>query len=138
MGESYFLDLNLYFDEPEKLELLSQVESVAARSVEPLLKKYNLVPRTISELHAVGKQSSKNHKITDWQEFMAYIVRRYPAYLDEFADLKNRAPVEDRSYLTVLTAHEVAVIKFAEMELNGDPSSSLALRNYIDEQRIEI
>ena len=57
MGESYFLDLNLYFDESQKLELLSQVESAAARFVEPLLKKYSLDPHAISELHALGKES---------------------------------------------------------------------------------
>ena len=69
---------------------------------------------------------------------MAYIVRRYLANLDEFTEVEKMAPREDQSYLVVLTAHEVAVIRFAEMELNADPSSSLALRNYIDEQRIEI
>ena len=59
------------------------------------------------------------------------MTERYPAYLDDFANLKSMAPEEDWPQLEVLTEHEVAAVKFARKELAGDPHSIQPLLNYL-------
>jgi dimethylamine/trimethylamine dehydrogenase len=62
---------------------------------------------------------------------MAFIVKRYPGYLDEFHALEQMAPAADLPALRILTEHEVAVIDFAKMEIAGDPSSTTPLLQYL-------
>jgi hypothetical protein len=63
---------------------------------------------------------------------MAYIVERYPAYLEEFNALEQMAPSEDLEALSILTTHEVAVIDFAEKELAGNSGSLTPLLQYLE------
>lgn len=72
------------------------------------------------------------HQPYSLQEFMAYIVERYPAYLVEFEALEQIALLEDLAALNLLTGHEVAVIDFAESELAGDPDSLAPLLQYLE------
>lgn len=131
-GEAYFYALAGYFDERDKMILLAKTERVAAQAIEPLLKKYELVPRADSELKNLGRSYVKLHQSYSWSEFMAYVVERYPGYLDDFAALEQMAPKEDLPALNILTDHEVAVIDFAEKELRGDPGSLAPLTRYLE------
>lgn len=133
-GEAYFLALTQYFDEPdqrEKLILMAQVERYAAEEMRPLLRKYDLTPRTDSELHPLGRASYGRHEFSDWNDFMTDISVRYPNYLVQFAALENMAPGEDRQALRILTNHEVAAIAFADLELAGDTDSAAPMRRYL-------
>ena len=131
-GEAYFYGLADHFDERDKMILLARTERVAAEAVAPLLEKYSLVPQDESGLHALGKSYVDLHRSYSWQEFMNYVLERYPAYLDDFTALEQMAPPEDRPALNVLTAHEIAVIEFAEKELRGDPDSLVPLNQYLE------
>ena len=130
-GEAYFHELADNFEEEGKLTLLARVERRAAESVVPLLKKYKLVPKDESELKARGEGHVQRHASFDWLEFMAYMVTRYPSYLEEFMALEKIAPEEDLYALNYLTEHEVATIEFAKRELTGDPESLVPLCNYL-------
>ena len=130
-GEAYFYGLADHFAESEKTILLARVERRAAEAVRPLLHKYGLEPREESAIHDQGKGYVEVHRSYSWHEFMAYIIKRYPRYLDDFADLENLAPAEDLPALNILTDHEVAVIAFAEMELAGNPDSLIPLNRYL-------
>jgi dimethylamine/trimethylamine dehydrogenase len=130
-GESYFYGLAEHFSEKEKTILLARIERVAAKSVEPLLKKYNLVARDEKVLHQEGLGHVNQHQSYSWNQFMTYIVERYPAYLDEFEDLEAMAPMEDLIALKRLTEHEVVVIDFAQKELAGDQHSVSPLMGYL-------
>lgn len=131
-GEAYFYALADHFAERDKIILLAKTERVAAQAIEPLLEKYGLVPRHESDLKNEGRSYLELHQSYSWQEFMAYIVERYPAYLDEFNALEQMAPSEDLEALGILTTHEVAVIDFAEKELDGDPDSLVPLLQYLE------
>ena len=131
-GEAYFYGLAEHFAEREKTILLARVERRAAEAVRPLLQKYGLEPREESAIHAQGKSYVEVHRSYSWHEFMTYIIKRYPGYLDDFANLENLAPAEDLPALNILTEHEVAVIEFAEMELAGDPDSLIPLNRYLE------
>ena len=131
-GEAYFYALADYFEERDKMILLAKTERVAAQAIEPLLKKYELVPKGDSELKDLGQSHVELHQSYSWTQFMTYVVERYPGYLDDFAALEQMAPSEDLSALNVLTDHEVAVIDFAEKELRGDPDSLILLNRYLE------
>ena len=135
MGEGYFNALAdqmpVGAGERRKLRLLAEVERCAARSIEPLLKKHAIQPRKDEVLWNEGRQSVERDAARSWHEFMAYIVERYPAYLEEFAELEAMAPSEDLPEIGILTAHEVAAIEFARLELAGDSSSTEPLVTYL-------
>ena len=130
-GEAYFYGLVDHFEEHDKLRILAQVERRAAESVEPLLEKYKLVPSDASELKGRGESYVGRHASFNWLEFIAYVVKRYPDYLEEFTALERLAPKEDLYALNNLTAHEVAAIEFAKRELAGDPDSLVPLYDYL-------
>jgi dimethylamine/trimethylamine dehydrogenase len=130
-GESYFYCLSEHFSEKEKTILLARIERVAAKAVEPLLKKYNLVARDEKVLHQEGLSHVDQHQSYSWNQFMTYIVERYPAYLDEFEDLEAMAPVGDLVALKRLTEHEAVVIDFAHKELAGSQDSVDSLMGYL-------
>ena len=130
-GEAYFYGLVDHFEEQEKLTVLARVERHAATSVVPLLEKYDLVPRDESELKTRGESYVGRHASFDWLEFMTYIVKRYPDYLEDFTALKRMAPEGDLYALNILMDHEVAAIEFAKRELAGDPDSLASLYDYL-------
>ena len=130
-GEAYFYGLVDHFEEQEKLTVLARVERHAATSVVPLLEKYDLVPRDESELKTRGESYVGRHASFDWFEFMTYIVKRYPDYLEDFTALKRMAPEGDLYALNILMDHEVAAIEFAKRELAGNPDSLAPLYDYL-------
>ena len=130
-GEAYFYGLVDHFEEQEKLTVLARVERHAATSVVPLLEKYDLVPRDESELKTRGESYVGRHASFDWFEFMTYIVKRYPDYIEDFTALKRMAPEGDLYALNILMDHEVAAIEFAKRELAGDADSLTPLYDYL-------
>ena len=131
-GEAYFYALADHFAERDKIILLARIERVAAQAIFPLLEKHGLIPKDESVLKRQERSYLELHQSYSWQEFMTYIVERYPAYLDEFKSLEQMAPNEDLEALNILTNHEVAVIDFAERELAGDPNSLAPLIQYLE------
>ena len=120
-GVAEFYALAEHFSERDKTILLAEVEQVAADAVKPLLKKYGLKPRDEAILHDEGRSYVTEYLSWDWNQYMDYVVNRFPGYLEEFYGLENMAPAEDLPALQKLTEHEVVVIEFAEKELAGDP-----------------
>ena len=135
MGVAYFYGLADHIGgavEREKFALLAEVERRAADVVRPLLEKHGLIPRHESVLKALGEAHVERHRHYTWMEMMAYMVARYPAYLDEFEALERLAPKDDIPALKRLTHHEVLAIDFAKKEIALDPDSTASLREYLD------
>ena len=133
-GEIYFRELGTHFESPavrDKFELLAKVERHAASMVVPLLEKYQLTPRSAAELETSGRASVGRHQNYTWDEFIAYVLKRYPLYMDDFHNLENMAPVIDLPFLIALSDHEVAAIEFANRERDGDPESWVPLTDYL-------
>ncbi len=132
-GEAYFNELATLFDAPdakEKLTLLAEVERHAAAGVAPLLAQYNLIPRSTVVLSEMGRKDAQRTR-ADWQHVLAGMNKAYPGYLTSFRKLEAIAPEADRPCLSFLTEHEVAALKFLELEAQ-DPTVSVApLRAYL-------
>jgi len=134
MGEAYFNGLaRLYANAGarEKLILLAQVERRAAEAMEPLLRKYDLKPRKETVLLELGTAQAEKEK-RSWPEFVEYMIKRFPAYIDDFEGLERLAPKVDLPPLKVLTEHEVVAIEFAEKEFSGDEDSTAPLHRYLE------
>ena len=134
MGEAYFYGLTSTFDEPdqrEKLILLANVERRAAEAVRPLLEKHGLEPRPDADLGYSGQGWTEASGQSDWRAFITDMSVRYVGYVDDFEKLEQMAPSGDLPALKILTAHEVAAIEFANLELAGDRDSAAPLRRYL-------
>ena len=137
MGEAYFYGLaDRFSDEHQSLKMthLAEVERYAAEAVRPLLKKYNLQPRSDIELHEIGESKIEKSYLMGWERFVDFMVVRYPKYMPEFHALEAMAPAEDRPILKILTAHEVAAIEFSNLEKDGNPRSIEPLMKYLGKQ----
>lgn len=135
MGEAYFRGLTDHFDDPgqkAKLTLLADVERHAAEAVRPLLERHGLVPRSDAVLGLEEERQITEHGNWSWSELVTYMSVRYPLYMDDFEGLEKMAPTCDLPALKFLTAHEVAAIEFANMEVAGNPASAAPLRRYLE------
>ncbi len=134
MGEAYFYGLAGKFPEPHqrnKMKLLAEVERYAAEAVRPLLLKYDLKPRSDEELHKIGEKGVEKSFSLGWDNFISYMVDRFPGYMPEFMALEEMAPEEDSPELVIMTDHEVAAIEFANLEKHGNPDSVKLLLRYL-------
>ncbi|MEL7014274.1 MAG: hypothetical protein AAFO72_13490, partial [Pseudomonadota bacterium] len=59
------------------------------------------------------------------------MTKTFPGYIDDFERLEAMAPAEDRALLNFLTEHEVAAIKFLELEKSDPTSSAAPLHEYL-------
>ena len=139
MGEAYFDALAEHFEdngERDKLRLLARVERCAAEAVRPLLRKHDLMPRDEPVLESLGEADVAAHQDYSWRQLMAYMVARYPGYVDDFEALERLAPEADLPALKLLTRHEVAAIEFAGKEVARDADSAAPLHRYLEQCKV--
>jgi len=132
-GEAYFFRMAERFDDPDhsaKMRLLGEVETYAAAAVKPLLDKYKLTPRPVTELSTSG-QAQADAKPANWGLLLEEMRITSPGYIDDFEALEAMAPAEDVAPLKTLTAHEIAAIAFLEREAKGDQNSTEPLLRYL-------
>ena len=132
-GESYFEGLAGKFSNPLqklKMQLLAQVETHAAAAIAPLLEQYGLTPKSCTELHKSGYQQA-SEVANDWDELLAEMRETFPGYFADFERLEALAPPQDRARLKMLSAHEVAAIKFLDTEAKSNPNSASFLWQYL-------
>ncbi|MEM7076016.1 MAG: hypothetical protein AAGA28_11375 [Pseudomonadota bacterium] len=132
-GEAYFAELARAFDNPDhraKMVLMAEVERHAAQAVVPLLEKYDLTPRSRDDLVASGIAGARE-ATADWDASIDEMIETFPGYIDDFERLEAMAPPEDRTLLNFLTEHEVAAIKFLDLEKTDPDNSSVPLKEYL-------
>lgn len=134
-GEAYFAALAARFADPDhkrKLRLLAEIERHAAESVAPLIKQYGISPRSTAELTVSGKADAES-AVLDWAALIAEMQQSYPGYVAAFERLEKMGPVEDQGRLSFLTEHEVAAIRFLDLEVSDPESSTAPLEAYLAE-----
>ncbi|MEM8537226.1 MAG: hypothetical protein AAGF56_05115 [Pseudomonadota bacterium] len=132
-GEAYFAELAKRFEDPahrEKLTLLAEVERHAAEAVAPLIEKYGLIPKQSEALVESGRADAQS-TAADWDKLIAGMNATYTGYLNDFKNLETMGPAEDQQRLTFLTEHEVAAIRFLDLEANDPAASAAPLRAYL-------
>ncbi|MEM6577081.1 MAG: hypothetical protein AAF678_01195 [Pseudomonadota bacterium] len=132
-GEAYFLEWANAFEDPDhraKMVLMAEVERHAAAAVLPILQKYGLTPRPKAELAESGVTDARQ-ATSDWDTAIDEMTETFPGYIDDFEGLEAMAPPEDRALLNFLTEHEVAAIKFLNLEKSDPTQSAAPLREYL-------
>ena len=132
-GEAYFEGLAEKFSNPAqklKMQLLAQVETHAAAAIAPLLEQYGLTPKSCTELHKSGYQQA-SEAANDWDELLADMRETFPGYIAALERIEAFAPKQDLARLKMLSAHEVAAIKFLDAEAKSDPNSASFLWQYL-------
>lgn len=132
-GEAYFAALADRFsddDHKRKLNLLAQVERHAADGVAPLIARHGLAPRSRAELVASGRADA-DATAPDWTILLDDMRATYAGFLAAFETLERLGPPEDRALLSFLTGHEVAAIRFLEIEATDPATSAAPLTDYL-------
>lgn len=132
-GEAYFHKMAERFDDPDKrgkMVLLGQVEAHAARCVEPLIRKYDLTPRSREVLVKLGIEEALADS-NDWRDSLSQMRETYPGYVDDFLALEAMGPPKDHARLAFLTGHEHAALEFLALEEQGAADSGAPLRAYL-------
>ena len=132
-GEAFFTGVADRLADPDqkaKMYLMAKVENYAAAAVFPLLQKYDLTPRSRSELTTSGQHQARSAS-DDWSLLIDGMRKTFPGYIDDFKGLENMAPEHDLPRLKILTAHEIAAIAFLEAEAANHPDSGAAMRRYL-------
>lgn len=133
-GEAWFSELAAHVDDPHArncLLLLAQVERHAADAVLPLIVRHGIAPGDAATLFASGIAAAKDGP-KDWAALCTEMRRDFPGYIDEFRALEAIGPPEDRPRLRFLTEHEVAALRFLELEKEGAADSTAPLRRYLN------
>lgn len=96
-----------------------------------LIEQYQLQPRSREELLRRGAAEAELWADKSWRELMEIMVNEFPRFCDEFSETLRITPLEDQPYMQQLLDHEVAMIDFAKLELEGrQEESSLVLSKY--------
>lgn len=129
-GETYFATLAEAELDPRNAAIfakLARIEAETVAALRPLATALGLAPVNEVAIQRNGRDSAHNRKGQPFSDFMAHIVRDYPAYVDEFAQLHELCPPEAKTLAQLLTDHEIAMIDMAHIFLAGvgDPHAPL-------------
>ncbi|MEP9372840.1 hypothetical protein [Mesorhizobium sp. KR1-2] len=134
-GVTYFAELGKRYHDPRAgrtLALVSELEKVTAAALQPVLDRHGITYRDTELLYDLGREEAQAQVEGSWPEFVAFMLRDYPPYVEAFRDMERIAPADDRPALHLLTLHEVAIVAFAELEAAGAEDSTWPLRQFLD------
>ena len=138
-GETYFAALSVAEADPRHAAIftkLAQIEAETVRALRPVATELGLTPVDDAAVQQKGRVSARNRKGRSFIDFMAHIVRDYPAYVDEFAQLCELSPPGAKDMAQLLVDHEVAMIEMARIVLAGEGDPHAPLDAYIDQVRL--
>jgi hypothetical protein len=129
-GEADFATLATAEPDPRHAALvakLARIETASAWHLRPLATALGLTPVDEAAVRRKGRVAARNRTGRPFADFMAQIVRDYPAYVEEFAQPSEPSPPEARALARLLADHEVAMIDMARIFLagEGDPHAPL-------------
>jgi hypothetical protein len=110
-----------------KMQAFVELEIHTYSAVTPLIKHYQLSPRTSAELWQGGAGEADVWADKSWLELMQIMADEFPRFCDEFVATLKITPPADQPLMQQLLDHEVAMIEFAKVELAGKPDESLAV-----------
>ena len=127
-GQALFRGLAERTKDPDKnykWRVLERLEEETKKKLLPLVEKLGGPTEEASENTERGINDAKNMAEKHWGELMHSFDKMLPKYVRFFEKLETMAPDEDRNLLKAVTAHELAIQKFASKELSGDSNHSI-------------
>jgi hypothetical protein len=132
-GEAFFARLSSFHGgrASRALLMLAEVEAATASAIRPLAERHGLAVGDDATLRASGQAEADGRREMSWRELVEEMATTYPVFVQEFDAIMRLAPEEDRATLEILVAHEVAAVRFAEMESRSDPASMAPLEEFL-------
>jgi len=112
IGEIYFNYLYQQFPDKYVLYLLSQIEKLMCKLLYPIIKKNNIIINNYYELHMIAINEGKIDSILNWTNYANYIKENFNIYVEEFEDIYELAPLEDKPIMKKLIEHEKIIINY--------------------------
>lgn len=106
-----------------KWEVLAELEEATGNRLLPLLDPD--AERPSAEGYRALDAAVDTYAKLSWTEALEQMVPVLDPAIERFEKLLEMAPNEDREAVQILVDHEVALKRFAERELAGDPRTSL-------------
>ena len=103
---------------------LLQLETETKARLRPLLSKYNVSLAEDMELNGIAAAVAA-YKATSFPEFAAAMKPGVQGFLDQFREIERVGPVEDQKILHSMIRHESSILRWLEMESEGDSDGSL-------------
>jgi hypothetical protein len=128
-GEAIFSTLAERATSEEEIEIwrtLTRLESTTRERLIPLLQRHGLDTTPDPERRRLGEQRGRDRAATGFAATVKSMTESLPPFLTLYARLRAEGPVEDRSELEFLNAHEIALHEFATRALAGGGRDSLA------------
>ena len=126
-GRAFFERLAEATDDAEhraKWKVLAELEEVTGDLLAPLLG--NDADPTSAEGFPPMDAAAAAYSRLGWSEALERMMTILDPAIERFRELLAMAPDEHREIVQILFDHEVALRRFAERELAGDPGGSLA------------
>jgi predicted methyltransferase len=101
-----------------------QLETETKARLRPFLTRLGL---SIAQDDVRGQVAEFAQKFASksWHDHMRELAGITHIYLEKFRALASAAPDEDREIAQSMVAHEAAINRFAQLELDGDAANSL-------------
>lgn len=108
-----------------KAEALWQLEIQTKAQVEDYFERHNLAkPRFFWPVFK-GTVLGLTFPILPWKIVLKIILKETEGYLQVFQHLAQQATAEEQGFFNYLVDHEVAIRRFAELELDNKPDAAL-------------
>lgn len=116
--------LDLTADQRVKLDAFERLELKVAAALAPVLARLGVELGDPAPLEAAGR--ARAEAIGGWDDLIAQFGDRLIPYIESFDRLRDAAEPEDAQALTLLSAHEHALLAFGRAEAEGRTEVSLA------------
>jgi hypothetical protein len=136
MGKIYYNYLYQIFSDKYVLYLLSQVEKLMYKLLYPIIQKNNIININYYELYKLAIIEGKLHSILTWENYSEYVKNNFYIYVEEFKDLYNMAPLEDKPIIKKLIDHEKIIINYFSYLYKTDDYTEIKL--FLQENKIII
>ena len=137
MGDALFAALAdvHHGDAREALLLMSAIERAVIAATAETVRRNGLQLDDPETLRSQGRDEAEKLRDMSWSDFIDRVLNDYPAYLPEFQQVVDLAPIADKAAAQLLYDHEVALIEFAKAYRAGDPESLGILRTFLAEAK---
>lgn len=124
-GEGYFAGLATHFSgrPRDALQLIARMERVTATALQGLVARHAIAASDRAALLAQGEAEAARQQGLTWGDLTRAMAEDYPAFMKEFDQLQELAPMSDHAPIAIALQHERALIDFARREVAGDSRS---------------
>jgi len=114
------------------MALLLQLEGEAKVRLRPLLWRLGLSVVEDQAMRAAGIQAADKLKQLPWRQAMLELAELVKPYLARYQALEAAAPDSDKPAVHFMVAHEVSVLRFAELAAAGDKHAVQEVLNQLE------